>query len=443
MSLVGYQDDDRYAQLPCTIGATIKHGDSENGMWNADDHFGRGESRSMALFTQYAMVAAQEALQDAGWQPQTMDEKCRSGVCFGSGIGNFHEMYDTVLAYDKHGTKKVNPLFVPRLLINMAAGHISMKHGFLGVNHAVSTACTTGNHAIGDAARFIQYGDADVMVAGGSEACIHPLAIAGFARAKALATLYNDDPEAASRPFDQDRCGFVMGEGAGALILEELEHAKSRNATIYAEVAGYGLAADAHHMTAPPTDGSGAKRAMHNALKRANVRPEHVDYINAHATSTLQGDVAENRAIKSLLGEYRPVSEINISSTKGAIGHLLGAAGAAETIFTILAIKHNILPPTLNLESLEAEFDCNYIPKVAQEREIRCALTNSFGYVTEMSETDLVDLVVQMQHYALGRLAERVGEIRSRPGNFFVKSFPVRFGRIDLRCAILSDNTGI
>lgn len=378
-SLVGHQDDDRYSALSCTVGATVKHGPTEQGLWNADDHFARGESRSMAPFTQYAMVAAQEALIDAAWQPNSVQDKERSGVCFGSGIGNFNEIYDTVLAYHESGARKVNPLFVPRLLINMAAGHISMKHGFLGVNHAVSTACTTGNHAIGDASRFIAFGDADVIVAGGAEACIHPLAIAGFARAKALATAYNEDPKSASRPFDQSRCGFVMGEGAGAMVLEELEHAKARGAHIYAELAGYGLAADAHHMTAPPNDGSGALRAMRNALTNAKLGAANVDYVNAHATSTPQGDVAENRAIKALFGSTKSPSGMNVSSTKGAIGHLLGAAGAAEAIFTVLAIKHGILPPTLNIDKLDTEFDCNYVPNEAQKHKVDCALTNSFG----------------------------------------------------------------
>lgn len=260
-------------------------------------------------------------------------------MCIGSGIGSLQDAYDTSLAFSTGGYKKLSALFVPRLLINLAAGHITLKHGFRGPNHAVSTACTTGAHSIGDASRFIQFGDADVMVAGGAEACVHPLAIAGFARAKSLATAWNADPAASSRPFDRDRAGFVIGEGAGVMVLEELEHARRRGARIYAEVRGYGLSADAHHITAPPKDGGGALLSMRRALVHAGIAPEKVDYVNAHATSTMLGDAAENAAIKTLFAGARSGKQITVSSTKGAVGHLLGAAGAVESLFTVLAVS--------------------------------------------------------------------------------------------------------
>ncbi|KAJ4369385.1 Mitochondrial beta-keto-acyl synthase [Didymella sp. IMI 355093] len=298
----------------------------------------------MAKFAQYAMVASEEALKDAGWAPTQEDDLEATGVYVGSGIGSLDDAYDTAVAFDKGGHRKVSPLFVPRLLINLAAGHISMRYGFKGPNHAATTACTTGAHSVGDASRMIQLGDANVMVAGGAESCIHPLAVSGFARARSLATEFNDRPAEASRPFDRDRNGFVIGEGAGVVVLEELEHAKARGARIYAEVAGYGLSSDAYHMTAPREDGQGPRLAMKKALKHAGLTPASVDYINAHATSTPLGDAAENRAIKDLLlgeeGKAR-ASDINVSSTKGAVGHLLGAAGSVEAIFTILGL-HNV-----------------------------------------------------------------------------------------------------
>ncbi|QDS74742.1 hypothetical protein FKW77_001095 [Venturia effusa] len=340
----------------------------------------------MALFTQYAMAAASEALDDAGWKPSLEIDLEATGVYIGSGIGNLDDIVQTVVDYERGGYKKVSPLFVPRLLINMAAGHISMRYGFKGPNHAVTTACTTGAHALGDSARMIAFGDADVMVAGGSEACIHPLAIAGFARARSLAIDWNDEPERASRPFDKDRAGFVIGEGAGVVVLEELEHARARKAHIYAELSGYGVSSDAHHMTAPREDGHGPLLAMKHALRSAGITPSLVDYINAHATSTCLGDAAENRAVKCLLLDYdgKPrASDVNMSSTKGAIAHLLGAAGAVEAIFTILAIHNNILPPTLNLDNPgepPEEFNCNYVSNVAQQQRVEVALSNSFGF---------------------------------------------------------------
>ncbi|PSK35049.1 beta-ketoacyl-acyl-carrier-protein synthase II [Elsinoe australis] len=332
------------------------------------------------------MASAQEALDDAEWHPKKPEDLEATGVYIGSGIGSLDDAYDTAISFRDGGYRKVSPLFVPRLLINLAGGHISMRYGFKGPNHAATTACTTGVHAIGDAARFIAFNDADVMVAGGSESCIHPLAIAGFARARSLSTAFNNTPTKSSRPFDKQRDGFVIGEGAGVVVLEELEHAKARGARIYAEVRGYGLSSDAHHMTAPREDGEGPLLAMKRALKHAALPPSAVDYINAHATSTPLGDAAENNAIKSLmLGEHglQKALSINVSSTKGAIGHLLGAAGAVEAIFTMLAIHENILPPTINLDEPgdpADQFDCNYIPNHAQSKDVRVALSNSFGF---------------------------------------------------------------
>lgn len=382
-SLIGHNDDTAFNDLPSTVGGVVQRGAASDGKWNPESVLTKSQIRPMAPFTQYAIGAATEAISDAGWDPANDEQRERTGVCIGTGIGNLDDMFNTAVTFSTSGHRKVAPLFVPRLLANMAAGHISMMHGYQGPNHAVSTACTTGNHSIGDASRFIQFGDADVMIAGGSEACIHPLAVSGFARAKALATAFNDDPSKASRPFDKDRCGFVIGEGSGVVILEELEHAKKRGAKIYAELTGYGLSADAYHMTAPHSDGSGAARSMRNAMKHAQLTGNMIDYVNAHATSTNLGDVAENRAIKSVLlgsGGWSSAKEINISSTKGAIGHLLGAAGAVESIFTILALHHGVMPPTRNLDVLDGpEFDCNYVPNEAQKKNISNAVTNSFG----------------------------------------------------------------
>ena len=349
---------DQFDALPSRVAGLVPLGSRQDGRWQAKDWLSASEERQMALFAQYASAAADEALNDAGWHPTSQKDLEATGVAIGSGIGNLDEAYNTSVAYHTSGYRKVSPLFVPKLLINLAAGHVSIRHGFKGPNHAATTACTTGLHAIGDASRLIAFGDADVMVAGGAESCIHPLAIAGFARARSLATGWNDDPVAASRPFDSDRAGFVIGEGAGVVVLEvcipilqadhcaniiqELQHAKARKAEIYAEVKGYGLSSDAYHMTAPKENGEGAFLAMRQALKHANLKPADIDYVNAHATSTVLGDAAENKAIKNLLlgpGGRARASEIIVSSTKGATGHLLGAAGAVEAIFTILAIR--------------------------------------------------------------------------------------------------------
>ena len=328
------------------MAGIVPGGPASEGGWTASEHVSKTEARQTAKFAQYALAAAEEALADAKWKPKDEQQLDMTGVCLGSGIGNLEELYETSVAYRQGGYNKIHPLFVPRLLINLGAGHISMRYGFRGPNHAVTTACTTGAHTLGDAARFIAHGDADVMLAGGAESCIHPLAIGGFARSRSLATAFNDAPHLSSRPFDQDRAGFVIGEGAAVVVLEKLEHALARNApTIYAELVGYGCSADAFHLTAPREDGSGAYRAMQRALRQAGIRPKEVDYVNAHATSTVLGDAAENRAIKRLLldgggmeGKSR-AEEINVSSTKGAMGHLLGAAGAIEALITVLAVK--------------------------------------------------------------------------------------------------------
>ncbi|CAO3585356.1 unnamed protein product [Absidia cylindrospora] len=376
--IVSLTDQPAYDSLPVKIAALVPKGPTADGQFTPSDWLDPG---TMATFTQYAISAARQALQDADWKPESNTEKERTGVCIGSGMGSFEDIVSTSLAFASGGPRKVSPMFVPRILINMAAGHLTMKYGFQGPNHAVSTACTTGAHSIGDAMRFIQYGDADVMVAGGTEACIHPLAIAGFARAKSLATGYENNPAEASRPFDQDRAGFVMGEGAGMVVLEEYDHAKARGATIYAELKGYGLSGDAHHMTAPPKSGRGAINSMTRALAAAHLDPTDIDYVNAHATSTAVGDAAENQAIKTVFHGHW--DRINVSSTKGATGHLLGAAGSVEAIFTILALKNNTLPPTLNLHNFtdKDEFNLNYVPLKSQTgKVINAALTNSFGF---------------------------------------------------------------
>ncbi|CAG8655510.1 11870_t:CDS:10, partial [Acaulospora morrowiae] len=399
---INIQDTDRVAklpyherakgvfdELPATVSGVVKPGKYEVGGFDAKEWLDRGDERKMALFTQYAICAAKQAIMDAEWTPTSEFEKERTGVCIGSGIGSLEDVVQATNTFNSQGSRKVSPMFVPRMLINMAAGHLSMKYGFRGPNHAASTACTTGAHSIGDASRFIQFGDADVMIAGGSEACILPLSIAGFAKAKSLVTKYNDRPEEASRPFDRDRDGFVIGEGAGIVVLEDYNHARNRGANIYAEIRGYGLSGDAHHMTAPPESGKGAELAMRRAVKHAQLSFSDIDYINAHATSTLLGDIAENKAIKSIFESSirnDKSKKLAVSSSKGSIGHLLGAAGAVEAIFTIMAIKNSILPPTLNLHNPgnpPTDFTSfNYVPLVAQHCSsgIRAALTNSFGF---------------------------------------------------------------
>ncbi|RYP17086.1 hypothetical protein DL765_004705 [Monosporascus sp. GIB2] len=358
VSVADFEPQKRWRELTSTVAGIVPKDGTGGSGWRADDWLSATDQRRMPLFSQYAVAASEMALADASWKPTDQKGLTSTGVCLGSGIGNLEEMYATTLAFEKDGYKKVSPLFVPQILINLAAGHISMKYGFQGPNHAVTTACTTGAHSIGDASRFIAFGDADVMVAGGAESCIHPLTFAGFGRSRSLSTAFNDDPPSSSRPFDRRRNGFVVSEGAAVVVLEELQHAKARGARIYAELGGYGTSGDAHHMTAPHADGSGALLAMKRALKHAGIKPRQVDYINAHATGTAVGDVAEAFAIRSLMsGEegHADESQVTVSSTKGSIGHLLGAAGAIEAIFAIMAITENVVPPTLNLHDPDIE----------------------------------------------------------------------------------------
>ncbi|GAB0134760.1 hypothetical protein EsDP_00003117 [Epichloe bromicola] len=384
ISVASRQPQARWRELTSTVAGVIPAGeDQARGQWHPAHWLSASDQRRMATFTQYAMAASDMALKDAGWQPTELEHLEATGVCLGSGIGNLEDMYETSLSHHNGGYKKVSPLFVPKILINLAAGHIAMKYGFQGPNHAATTACTTGAHSIGDASRFIAMGDADVMIAGGSEACIHPLTFAGFGRARSLSTAYNHDPSSSCRPFDAGRNGFVVAEGAAVLVLEELGHAKARGARIYAEVKGYGLSGDAHHMTAPREDGRGAFLAMKRALKNAGIRPSEVDYINAHATGTQVGDVAEATAIgRIMLGEDGKTSEsqVTVSSTKGSIGHLLGAAGAIEALFAILSIHEGVIPATQNLHRPDVGFDFNFVPLTAQEKKVRVAISNSFGF---------------------------------------------------------------
>ena len=366
------------SDLPCKVAGQVPRGPKDEGSFTADDFIPPKDQRKMDAFIQFAMAAATEAVADSGWAPTAEEDRERTGVLLGSGIGGLQGIYEaTVLLHDK-GPRRVSPFFIPACLINLASGHVSIRFGFKGPNHSVVTACSTGAHAIGDAARLIALEDADVMVAGGAESTISRLGVAGFAAARALSTGFNDTPERASRPWDKDRDGFVMGEGAGILVLEELEHARRRGAKIYAEVIGYGLSGDAYHITAPSEDGSGAYRAMRAALKRAKLTPEDIDYINAHGTSTPLGDEIELGAVKRLFGEH--AYKLSMSSTKSAIGHLLGAAGSVEAIFSILALRDGVAPPTLNLDNPSPGCDIDLVPYKARQRPIRAALSNSFGF---------------------------------------------------------------
>ena len=364
------------AQVPWTTGRGGGEGDPE--AFDPDRAGSAKERRRVGEFIVYGMAAAAEAIEDSGWVPETEEEKCMTGVLIGSGIGGLPEIAETAKLLEESGPRKVSPFFIPSALINLCSGQVSIKHGFKGPNHSVVTACATGAHAIGDSARLIQYGDADVMVAGGTEGSLCRIAVAGFAAAKTLSTKFNDEPERASRPYDKDRDGFLFGEGAGVLVLEEYEHAKKRGAKIYAEVLGYGLSGDAHHITSPAEDGNGGYRAMEMALRHAGLTADDIDYVNTHGTSTPVGDEIEVRAIERLFGDA--VKGLSLSSTKSAIGHLLGAAGAVEGAFTALAIKHGMIPPTLNLENPSFESEIDLTPLKAKARDIKYALSNSFGF---------------------------------------------------------------
>ncbi len=366
------------SDLPCKIAAIIPLGETSAGLFNADDWMAPKDQRKVEPFIIYAMAAAIQAVKDAGWEPQDEELRERTGVMIGSGIGGLEGIANAGRTLEERGPRRVTPFFIPACLINLAAGNVSIRFGFKGPNHSVVTACSTGAHAIGDAARLIQLGDADVMVAGGSEGAICRLGVAGFAAARALSTGFNDDPPAASRPWDRDRDGFVMGEGAGIVVLEELEHARERGAKIYAEVIGYGMSGDAYHITAPAPDGGGAFRAMRNALRSAKLPPEAIDYVNAHGTSTPLGDEIELAAVKRVFGDH--AYKLSMSSTKSAIGHLLGAAGSVEAIFCILAMRDGVVPPTRNLDNPSEGCDIDLVAHHAKERPVRHALSNSFGF---------------------------------------------------------------
>jgi 3-oxoacyl-[acyl-carrier-protein] synthase II len=363
--------------LSCQIACFVPRGSLSEGKFNPDDWMEPKEQRKVDDFIIYAMAAAQQALEDAGWQADSPNKQERTGAMIGSGIGGLTGIAETSLLLKDKGPRRVSPFFIPGRLINLASGYVSIRHGLKGPNHAVVTACSTGAHAIGDASRLIGLGDADVMVAGGTESPISRIGVAGFAACRALATAFNDRPTKASRPWDRDRDGFVIGEGAGIVVLEDLEHAKARGARIYAEVVGYGLSGDAFHITAPSEDGDGAYRSMRMALKRAGIAPSEVQYVNAHGTSTM-GDEIELAAVERLFGNA--AGKLAMSSTKSAVGHLLGAAGAVEAIYSVLAIRDKIAPPTLNLDNPSVETAIDLLAHKAQQRPIDTVLSNSFGF---------------------------------------------------------------
>ncbi|HTQ14135.1 MAG TPA: beta-ketoacyl-ACP synthase II [Rhizomicrobium sp.] len=364
--------------LPARIACHVPRGDGADGTFNPDRWLDPKEQRRVDDFISYGLCAAEQAVADSGWEPKTEEERCRTGVLIGSGIGGLEGIEQASILVHEKGPRKLSPFFIPGRLINLVSGYASIRHQFKGPNHAVVTACATGAHAIGDAARLIMFDDADVMLAGGAEAAICRIGIAGFCACRALSTGFNGTPEKASRPYDKDRDGFVMGEGAGCVMLEEYEHARARGAKIYAEVSGYGLSGDAHHITAPAEDGDGGFRAMKMALKRAGLTPADIDYVNAHGTSTPLGDEIELRAVERLFGNA--AARMSMSSTKSSVGHLLGAAGAVEGIFSILAIRDQIVPPTLNLDNPSVATDLDLVPHKAKKRDVRAALSNSFGF---------------------------------------------------------------
>lgn len=365
------------SDIAARIACTIPRGDEAHA-YNPDDWMEPKDQRKVDEFIVYAMSAATQALNDAGWHPSSYEDQISTGVVIGSGIGGLTGICETSILMHEKGPRRVSPFFIPGRLINLASGYVSINHGLKGPNHAVVTACSTGAHAIGDGARMIALGDADVMVAGGAESPVCRISMAGFSACRALSTAFNDDPTRASRPYDKDRDGFVMGEGAGVVVLEELEHAKARGAKIYAEVIGYGMSGDAYHITSPSEDGDGAYRCMKAALKRAGVAPDEIDYINAHGTSTPLGDEIELGAVQRLLGNG--VAGVSMSSTKSSTGHLLGAAGAIEAIFSILAIRDQIAPPTINLDNPSVETAIDLVPHKPRARKIDVVLSNSFGF---------------------------------------------------------------
>jgi 3-oxoacyl-[acyl-carrier-protein] synthase II len=366
------------SDLPSQIACNVPRGDGSNGTFNPDQWMEPKEQRKVDDFVLFAMGAARQALDDSGWHPETEEDRCATGTMIGSGIGGLTGIAEAAVILKERGPRKLSPFFIPGRLINLASGFVSIAHGLKGPCHAVVTACSSGAHAIGDASRLIALGDADVMVAGGTESPVSRISMGGFCALRALSTGYNDKPEKASRPYDKDRDGFVMGEGAGILVLEEYEHAKNRGAKIYAEIIGYGLSGDAFHITAPSSDGDGAFRCMTAALKRAGLAASDLDYINAHGTSTPLGDEIELGAAQRLLGNA--ASKVSMSSTKSSTGHLLGAAGAVEAIFSILAIRDNVAPPTINLDNPSVDTAIDLVPLKPREREINIALSNSFGF---------------------------------------------------------------
>ena len=366
------------SDIACQIAGQVPGPDAEGGL-NLDDFIEPREQRKQDRFIQLGLAAAIQAVENSGWKPEDVEGQNRTGVMIGSGIGGLDTIVQTDQLMNERGPRRISPFFIPSALINLISGHVSIKYGFRGPNHSVVTACSTGSHAIGDAARMVALDDADVMVAGGAEAAVCRIGMAGFAAARALSTSYNDSPEIASRPWDKGRDGFVMGEGAGIVVLEELEHAKARGAKIYAEIKGYGMSGDAHHITAPAEDGDGGFRAMQAALKRAGLSPDQIDYVNAHGTSTPLGDVIEAGAVSRLLGDA--AKNVSMSSTKSATGHLLGAAGAIEAIYSIKAVETGDLPPTLNLNDPEDSVaGLDLVPLKSRNREVRNAMSNSFGF---------------------------------------------------------------
>lgn len=374
--IVGFETSD----LACKIAMQVPRGAGADGTFNPDDWMEPKEQRKVDDYIIYAVAAATQALADANWKPETYQDQINTGVLIGSGVGGLGGIYETSVTLIQKGPRRVSPFFITGRIINLASGYVSIMHGLKGPNMAVATACSTGTHAIGDAARLIALEDAEVMVAGGAESAINRIGIAGFSACKALSTDFNDRPKQASRPYDKDRDGFVMGDGAGCVVLESYEHAKARGAKIYAEIIGYGMSADAYHITSPEPTGDGAFRAMQTALKRAGISPHDLDYINAHGTSTQLGDEIELSAVDRLFGDGGSPNSLSMSSTKSAVGHLLGAAGAVEAVFSILAMRDQIVPPTLNLDNPSVTTSIDLVPHEARKREVEFVLSNSFGF---------------------------------------------------------------